>query len=246
MRSKNSRAHTKAESARKGWHERRFEARPTAVHSVCRQCGRDMWLPASKVGLYMTCGGACQAAWKSDRIEARRRNCATCGRAFTPRSTQLAIGQGIYCSQKCNAALIEAGQSPIAREKQRVARLASVDSWAHKCRGERSPRWKGGRKATYERMKAAGCIRNANNKRRDKRKRSLARGVIPRLERLQRMKCANCRACLRRGYHLDHIVPISKGGAHEERNVQLLCPPCNRRKSARMPIEWAQLNGRLL
>lgn len=33
-------------------------------------------------------------------------------------------------------------------------------------------------------------------------------------------------------YHVDHIVPISLGGADEPNNVQLAHPSCNRRKRA--------------
>ena len=32
----------------------------------------------------------------------------------------------------------------------------------------------------------------------------------------------------------DHIIPHSKGGANTYRNIQLLCEPCNREKSAKI------------
>lgn len=32
----------------------------------------------------------------------------------------------------------------------------------------------------------------------------------------------------------DHIIPVSKGGAHTARNIQLLCQKCNRAKSAKI------------
>lgn len=45
---------------------------------------------------------------------------------------------------------------------------------------------------------------------------------------------------------IDHVVPLSRGGAHTKGNIQLLCWPCNKKKSAKDPIVFAQENGRLL
>ena len=32
----------------------------------------------------------------------------------------------------------------------------------------------------------------------------------------------------------DHLIPFSKGGSNTYRNIQLLCEPCNRSKSAKI------------
>lgn len=67
---------------------------------------------------------------------------------------------------------------------------------------------------------------------------------------LQRNKCASCNSSLKKGsekiYHVDHIVALSKGGSNWPSNLQLLCPTCNLRKSAKDPLDWANENGKLL
>lgn len=51
-------------------------------------------------------------------------------------------------------------------------------------------------------------------------------------------RCANhmCGADLTVGYHIDHIVPIARGGGNDLSNLQPMCPPCNLRKGT-LPME---------
>ena len=41
-----------------------------------------------------------------------------------------------------------------------------------------------------------------------------------------------CKRCGKRGKHVDHIIPISAGGTHDERNLQTLCHSCHAKKTA--------------
>lgn len=60
-------------------------------------------------------------------------------------------------------------------------------------------------------------------------------------------RCGYCRADLKRTTkHVDHIVPLARGGSNDRSNLQYLCAPCNQAKSAKDPIEYAQSIGLLL
>ena len=69
---------------------------------------------------------------------------------------------------------------------------------------------------------------------------------IKQLFRLQRGKCACCHVSIADGYHVDHIQPLALGGSNDKANLQLLCPTCNLRKSAKHPVDFMRETGRLL
>ena len=243
-----------------GWHERRFEERPGAVHANCAECGRSMWLPPSKVDEYKRCGPNCQrVSWDKSKGE-RARNCVTCGTQFTPRRVQIENGNGLFCSRKCIPSdhLVAADNLMVAQQRRREVQAAGLINWKT---GPDHHSWKGGQEASLRRRvesgKAAEGLRRyrAANKERvrewmQNRKNGkldrLPYGTIPKIGRLQKWKCGICRTGVKSGYHLDHIMPIARGGRHEPRNLQLLCGPCNLRKSARDPIHHMQSIGRLL
>jgi 5-methylcytosine-specific restriction endonuclease McrA len=91
----------------------------------------------------------------------------------------------------------------------------------------------------------------ANTQNRNRRAlRAAAKGThdesdIQALFKLQNGRCAYCGKRIKT-YHVDHILPLSKGGTNEPRNLQLTCGKCNLTKGARHPLDHARLIGRLL
>lgn len=57
--------------------------------------------------------------------------------------------------------------------------------------------------------------------------------------------CYWCGRKCEESFHVDHYVPLSRGGKHEADNLVIACPPCNIRKNAKDPYEFANSVGRL-
>ncbi len=122
-------------------------------------------------------------------------------------------------------------------EKARISNLKSVKSENHK-RATRN--WRKNNPAMVR-------VHDANK--RAKRKKAEGKHTLKDVLRIverQNWKCANCAASVKNGYHVDHVMPLSRGGSNWPSNLQILCPPCNSRKNAKLPEEWAKENGKLL
>ncbi|WP_328186945.1 HNH endonuclease [Marinobacter sp. OP 3.4] len=57
--------------------------------------------------------------------------------------------------------------------------------------------------------------------------------------------CYWCESKCRSDFHIDHYVPLAKGGQHEIDNLVIACPKCNLAKHAKDPYEFAESMGRL-
>lgn len=115
-------------------------------------------------------------------------------------------------------------------EKQRAATKA----WSSANPDKRQSAAKAYRKANPEKIRATNATR-----------RSLKRNAsgshtaadIKRLFVEQAGRCGYCSASLASGYHVDHVVPLSRGGSNAPSNLCLACPRCNFSKGAKLLSE---------
>ena len=75
---------------------------------------------------------------------------------------------------------------------------------------------------------------------------TLSKGLAKKLFSLQKGKCPCCGLPLGENFHMDHIVPLARGGSNTDDNIQLLRQRCTTRKHAKDPIDFMQSRGFLL
>jgi 5-methylcytosine-specific restriction endonuclease McrA len=127
---------------------------------------------------------------------------------------------------------------------QRIRHLAKAVGYSRKYRAENRAKVYAATKAWWaanpDAMRAAAARRRAK-------KRSVGGTHTPadiafKFES-QKGRCYWCQQELESGkFHVDHIIPISKGGPNGPENICCACPSCNLKKHNKMPHEFA---GRL-
>lgn len=188
-----------------------------AKHFHRRACRADGLNPWCKVCRKVHRGGAPKASVPPSLLAALTpKRCSACGKTKPV---------NLFCRSRAN----KDGRSIYCRQ----------------CSVQRTARWKSSNPG-----KVADSMRIQNGKRRVALKGGSLGKVSAALVRTigdaQRWRCAYCPSSIRKRYHLDHITPLARGGAHEARNLQLTCPPCNSSKAATDPILFAQSMGKLL
>jgi 5-methylcytosine-specific restriction endonuclease McrA len=60
------------------------------------------------------------------------------------------------------------------------------------------------------------------------------------IKRAFNMQIGRCFWCDKKlqNYHVDHIIPIGRGGRHSIGNIVISCPSCNSIKSNKLPVEF--------
>lgn len=64
------------------------------------------------------------------------------------------------------------------------------------------------------------------------------RADVQRQYEVQHGNCFYCGIPVDRRFHVDHYIPLAKGGSNGPDNIVIACPKCNLRKSVLMPEEF--------
>lgn len=198
----------------------------------CAFCGEEFLVKHSHVEKRQCCSRKCRAALQStnalgyDPEKRIKKACTVCGAIILVKQSHADI-EGTYCSRECMA-----------------------QDYQDTLTGDNNPNYKDGQSNTPEYYRAHGKkwraahperVRYWNRITRAKRKEAEGTHSQKDIEyhwRQQGGECIYCSVSLEESYHVDHIIPLVRGGTNYVGNLQLLCPTCNMRKKAMLPVEF--------
>jgi 5-methylcytosine-specific restriction endonuclease McrA len=143
--------------------------------------------------------------------------------------------------QKVNAARIKADLKDPPKDRQRRYRERNLDACRKRAaaymaewKKQNPERHKASRRAWEEKNRA--LLNTYSSSRRSKICGTLSSNLVEILMEEQSGKCPYCLLDIREKFSLDHYVPLSRGGSHEDDNIQLTCSSCNSRKGNKDPL----------
>lgn len=88
--------------------------------------------------------------------------------------------------------------------------------------------------------KRKAIIRQYKARRRCQEASGVTGGMLAQWTRAMPKVCFYCNAGCEGTFHVDHFMPLARGGAHVLTNLRIACAPCNQRKCAKDPAEWIE------
>jgi hypothetical protein len=230
----------------------------------CKQCGTTQ---KRKDGTCKHCANAASRAWTARNKDKARAAVAAWAEANKERRKEVKAAWRAANRDRINARQVEyqrenrekvsaAIAAWVENNKERYKNTAAAWRAANKDRLQaKRAEWK---QANADKIKDTNAKWKAENKdavktysRNRRARKANVGGVLSvdlseRLKKLQRNRCACCGKPLGRSFHMDHIIPIARGGSNTDDNMQLLHDKCNLQKGAKHPVDFMQERGFLL
>jgi 5-methylcytosine-specific restriction endonuclease McrA len=124
---------------------------------------------------------------------------------------------------------------------------------AERIAAQKKAYYEANRERAYARVKAyrkanPGVERAARQRRRARKANAQGTHTVADIRRqykAQKGRCYYCGVKVDDTYHVDHVIPLSRGGANGPENLVIACPACNVSKGNKLPHEWS-IGGRPL
>lgn len=218
------------------------------ISAVCAQCGNAF---AARVYSHATgaivakfCSRACCSASHNRQIE---RECCVCGASVRRSPSALTVSQ-VFCSQGCRISRVEcicqACGKGFSRKRSHANRV-TTPYCSEACRKPTLGRLGRihGMSGTREYGRLQAHKRKVNKLRNGG---TFTWREIETLLQRQRGRCYWRGESLKRGFHIDHRIPLNHGGHNNISNIVLACPKCNIAKSDLAPEIFARKIGLLV
>jgi 5-methylcytosine-specific restriction endonuclease McrA len=198
-----------------------------------------------------TAGGMAQGGKSLSDADSTTRTCTKCGCTF-PATAEFFHrgGKGkTGLGARCKACVRAYHRSIVDRERlpERVAYKAANAKANRETYNARRRAWRAEHpeeKLAYDRAyraanpdKMSAYDRNRRAREQSAEGTHTAEDIRAQYDR-QKGKCFWCHKKLGK-YHVDHVVPIARGGSNGPENLVVACPHCNHTKSAKHPMDFA-------
>lgn len=208
--------------------------RSDARQSVCKSCKKlkSPYPHIKSTPGFRHCRGKCKQVLPLDQFSATAVRCRNCQSKYDAQYiNNLTPDQEEHRRQLFNDAARQRMTNLDYRTETNARNRTYVESNRRKIRKyQKSPKGAAAARAAVARRRAPDAYTTND--------------VLAQHER-QHGKCHWCNVKVGDDYHVDHIIPVSRGGSNSKDNIVISCPHCNLSRNDKLPHEWPQ-GGRLL